>query len=102
GQRGGVAAGGGQGRGGAGAGAGQAGVDHAAQEVQSGGVCVGQGGGGAAHAIFQRVPAAILFSDDGRDGGVHVTGGGGEGDAGEQRDDHGGADHADCAGEGVA
>ena len=62
----------------------------------------GEGGGGAAHAVFQRVSAAVLLSDDGRDGDLCVTGGGGDGDAGGQRDDHGGADHADCDGEGAA
>ncbi len=74
----------------------------AAQEVQGGSVRVDEGGGGAAHAVFPGVSAAILFSDDGRDGDLHVAGGGGDGDAGGQRDDHGGADHADCDGEGAA
>src|SRR5207237_429395 len=54
-------------------------VHHPAQAVQGRGVCVDQGGGGAAHAVFQRVPAAILSSDDGRDGGGDVAGGGGDG-----------------------
>ncbi|WP_447973065.1 EF-Tu C-terminal domain-related protein [Nitrospira sp. Kam-Ns4a] len=31
---------------------------------------------GAAHAVFQRGSAAVLFSDDGRDGGGAVAGGG--------------------------
>src|SRR5262249_57168053 len=90
------------GRGGAGAGVGEAGVDHAAQEVQGGGVRVGEGGGGAAHAVFQRVPAAVLLSDDGRDGGVHVAQRGGDGDAGGQRGDDDRGDHAGGDGEGVA
>jgi len=30
---------------------------------------------GAAHAVLQRVPAAVLFSDDGRDGGVPLPSG---------------------------
>ena len=49
-------------------GAGEAGVDHAAHEVQGGGVRADEGGGGAAHAVLQRVPAAVLLPDDGRDG----------------------------------
>src|SRR5207245_1331117 len=102
GQHRGAAAGHRQGRGGAGAGAGQAGDDQAAQEVQGGGVRPDEGRGGAAHAVLQRVPAAVLLSDDGRDGGVHVAPGGGDGDAGGQRDDGDRADRADCDGEGAA
>src|SRR5881628_538694 len=99
---GGSAGGGGQGGSGAGASAGEAGVDHAAQAVQGGGVRADEGGGGAAHAVFQRVPAAILPPDDGRDGGGDVAGGGGDGDAGGQRDDGDRADHAGVDGEGAA
>ena len=102
GQHRGAAAGDRQGRGGARAGAGEAGVDQAAQEVQGGGVRAGEGRGGAAHAVLQRVPAAVLLPDDGRDGGVHVAGGGGDGDAGGQRGDGDRVDHADCDGEGAA
>src|SRR5262245_39166325 len=91
-----------QGRGGAGAGAGEAGVDQAVQEVQGGGVRADERGRGPAHAVLQRVPAAVLLSDDGRDGGVHVAGGDGDGDAGGQRDDEYRADHADRDGEGAA
>src|SRR5438309_551128 len=84
--RGGVgAAGGGEGGRGAGASAGEAGVDHAAQAVQGGGIRADEGGGGAAHAVFQRVPAAILSPDDGRDGGGDAAGGGGDGEAGGLR-----------------
>ncbi len=90
------------GGGGAGAGVGEAGVDHAAPEVQGGGVHIDEGRGGSAHAVFQRVSAAVLFSDDGCDGGGDVAGGGGDGDAGGQCDVGGGVDHADCDGEGVA
>ena len=57
-----------QGRDRAGAGAGEAGVDHAAHEVQGRGVRADEGRGGAAHAVLQRVPAAVLLPDDGRDG----------------------------------
>src|SRR5436853_486292 len=102
GRRGGGGGGGGQGGGGGGAGAGKAGVDHAAPEVSGGGVRAVEGRGGAAHAVLQRVPAAVLLSDDGRDGGVHDAGGGGDGDAGGQRDDGDRADRADRDGEGAA
>src|SRR3989442_1004659 len=85
--KGGVLVGGdGQGGGGGGGGVGEAGVDKAARGVQGGGLRVGEGGGGAAHAVFSGVSATVLFSDDGRDGGVHVTGGGGGGGAGGQPD----------------
>src|SRR6185312_11794666 len=76
--------------------------DQAAQEVQGGGVRAGEGRGGAAHAVFQWVPAAVLLPDDGRDGGVHAAGGGGDGDAGGQRDDDDRVDPAGGDGEGAA
>src|SRR5205814_10542191 len=101
-RRGGEAAGGGEGSGGAGAGAVQAGVDQAPQEVEGGSLRADEGRGRAAHAVLQRVPAAVLLPDDGRDGGVHATAGGGDGDARRQRDDVDRADHADCDGEGAA
>src|SRR5207249_12326705 len=66
------------------------------------GLCINEGRGGAAHAVLQRVPAAVLLSDDGRDGGVHVAQWGGDGDAGGQRDDGDRADRADRDGEGAA
>ena len=72
------------------------------KQIQSGSVCADEGRGGAAHAVLQRVPAAVLLSDDGRDGGVHVAPGGGDGDAGGQRDDGDRADRADRDGEGAA
>ena len=87
---------------GAGAGAGQAGVDHAAHEVQGGGVHPVEGRGRAAHAVFQRVSAAVLHPDDGRDRVAASARGGGDGDAGGQHDDHGGADHAGGDGKGRA
>ena len=87
---------------GAGAGAGQAGVDHAAHEVQGGGVHPVEGRGRAAHAVFQRVPAAVLHPDDGCDGDAAPAGRGGDGDAGGQHADFGGVDHAGGAREGRA
>src|SRR4030095_2210391 len=91
-----------QGRSRARASARQAGLDQAAQEVQGRGVRADEGRGRAAHAVLQRVPAAVLFPDDGRDGGVHVAQRGGDGDAGGQRDAGDRADHADRDGEGAA
>ena len=102
GQRGIAAAGDGEGRSGAGAGDVQAGVDHAAHEVQGGSVRADEGRRGAAHAVFHGVPAAVLFSDDGRDRRREAADGGGNGDAGRQRVGGDQFDHAGGAGEGAA
>ena len=75
----------GKGRSGARAGAGEAGVDHAAHEVQGGSVRVDEGRRRAAHAVFHGIPAAVLFPDDGRDRRREAADGGGDGDAGGQR-----------------
>ena len=75
---------------------------NAAHEVQGGGVHFEQGRGRSSHAVFQWVSAAVLFSDDGCDGGGDAAGGSGDGDAGGQRGDLGGADHSDSDGEGAA
>ena len=58
----------GQGRDRARDGAGEAGVDHAAHEVQGRGVRADEGRGRASYAVLQGVPAAVLLPDDGRDG----------------------------------
>ena len=68
GQRGAAAAGGGEARDRAGDGAGEAGEHHAAHAVRGRGVRADEGRGGAAHAVLQGVPAAVLLPDDGRDG----------------------------------
>ena len=60
---------------GAWAGAGEAGLDHAAHQVQLRGVRAEQGRGRAAHAVFPRVPAAVLLPDDGRDGELELPAG---------------------------
>ena len=73
----------GKGRSGARAGAGQAGVDHAAHEVQGGSVRVDEGRGRAAHAVLHGLPAAVLLPDDGRDGRREAADGRGDGDARE-------------------
>src|SRR2546425_1226580 len=64
----------------------EAGEHHAAHEVQGGGVHPDEGRGGTAHAVLQRIPAAVLFPDDGRDGGGAAADGSGDGDAGRQRE----------------
>ena len=87
---------------GAGAGVGEAGVDHAAHEVPERSVRVEEGRGRAAHAVLPGVSAAVLYPDDGRDGDVGVAGGGGDGDAGRQREPGGGVDRAGGAGDWVA
>ena len=53
-----------------------------AHEVQGRSVRADEGRGRAAHAVFHRIPAAILFSDDRCDRGREVAGRGGDGDAG--------------------
>jgi elongation factor Tu len=86
----------------AGAGSFEAREHHAAHGVQGAGVHFEEGGGGPAHAVFQRVPAAVLFPDDGRDGVGDASGGCGDGDAGGQCGAEGAADHAHCDGQGAS
>ena len=50
------------------------------------GVRPDEGGGRAPHAVLQRVPAAVLLPDDGRDGDGEAAGGRRDGDAGRQRE----------------
>ena len=52
---------------GARAGAGEAGVDHPAHQVHGRDLRAVEGGGRAAHAVLQRLPAAVLFPHHGRD-----------------------------------
>ena len=61
-----------------------------------------QGGGWPAHAVLQRLPSAVLFPDDGRDGVDRSAVGDGDGDAWGQHCDAGGADCADRDGRGAA
>src|SRR6266508_4302843 len=81
GQRGASSSGDGEEGRGAWAGVRQAGVDYAAHEVPGSGVHPDQGGGGSSHAVFQRVPASVLLSDDGRDGDGEAAAGCGDGGA---------------------
>jgi translation elongation factor TU len=57
---------------------------------------------GAAHAVLQGIPAAVLLSDDGCDGSGDAAWGDGDGDAGRQRGAGDRADRADSGGEGAA
>ncbi len=66
-------------------GAGQGWIDHAAHQVQGGSLHPDQRRRRAAHAILQRLPAAVLLADDGCDGSGGVAGGDRDGDAGRQR-----------------
>src|SRR5208282_4349552 len=83
-------------------GAGKAGVDHAAHEVQGGGVHPDEGRRRAAHAVLQGISSAVLFAHDGRDRGGGVAGGDGDGDAGRQREPGDRTDHAGGDGKGIA
>ena len=58
--------------------------------------------GGRHTPFFNGLPAAVLLPDDGRDGRREPSGRDGDGDAGRQRRDDGGADHADRDGQGAA
>ena len=85
---------------GARSGVGQAGLDQAAQEVPGAGVRALQGRGGTAHAVLQRLSAAVLRAHDGRDGCDQAAGGRGDGDAGRQHRDDGGVASAGGHGRG--
>ncbi len=67
-------------------GAGEAGIDHAAHQVQGGSLHLDQRRRWKAHAVLQGLPAAVLSADDGRDGRGGIAGGDGDGDAGRQRE----------------
>src|SRR6185503_3305437 len=84
GQHRGAAAGDEAGGSGAWAGVGEAGEYYPAHEVRLRGVRAEQGRGGSAHAVLQRLSAAVLFPDDGRDGERGAAVGDGDGDAGGQ------------------
>src|SRR5262249_4292801 len=71
------------------------------RRCEGGEVCVEEGGGGGAPAVFQRVPAAVLLADEGCEGGGEAGGGDRDGDAGGQCSLGDRADHADSDGEGV-
>ena len=63
---------------------------------------LGKDEGGASHAVLQQLPAAVLLPHDGCDRSGVVAGGHGDGDAGRQREDHGGVDQSDRDGRRVA
>ena len=77
-------------------------VDYAAHEVQGGDLYLDEGRGRAAHPVFQGIPAAVLLSDDRRDGSGDLAGGDRDGDAGRQCVVGDRVDLSDCHGEGIA
>ena len=85
-----------------GQGSGGAGFDHAAHEVQGGGVYPDQGRGRSSHAVFHQIPSAVLLPHDGRDGDGRASGRDRDGDAGGQRIDGDRVDRADRHGRGTA
>jgi len=72
----------------------QAGVDHAAHEVQGGSVRVDEGRRRTAYAVFLRIPATVLFPNHRRDRGHEAASRRGNGDAGGQRELRSDFDHA--------
>src|SRR5207253_1319548 len=68
---------------------------HAAHQVHERSVRAEQRRRRAAHAVLQWLPAAVLLPHHRRDGQHRVAGGHGNGDAGGQHPDDGGADCAD-------
>ena len=83
-------------------GAGEAGLDHAAHQVQGGSLRSDEGRRRAAYAILQGLSSAVLFADDGRDRDRGVAGRHGDGDAGRQREPGDRTDHAGGDGKGLA
>ncbi len=61
-----------------------------------------EGRGRAPHSVLQGLPAAVLLPHHGRDGDGEAAGQRGDGDAGRQHRDRGGADHPGGHGEGTA
>ena len=80
----------------------QAGLDHAAHEVQGRGLRPQEGGGRPSHAVLHRLPPAVLLPHDGRDRRGQPAGGHRDGHAGRQRPDGDRADPADRHGPGPA
>ena len=60
-------------------------VHHAPPEVQGRGLRFGQGGGRPPHAVFHRIPSAVLFPDHGHNGSDRAGRGSRDGHAGRQR-----------------
>ena len=83
-------------------GAGQAGLDHAAHQLQGRGLHPDQGRGRPSHAVLHQLPSAVLLPHDRRDRRGEAAGGHRDGDAGRQRAPGGRADRADRHGRGPA
>jgi hypothetical protein len=82
-------------------GAGQAGQHHAAHQASERGVRVEEGRRWAAQALLQRLPAAVLHPDDGRDRKHQAAGRRRDGDAWGQREPGSRADRAGGVGAGL-
>ena len=80
----------------------QAGLDHAAHQVQSRGLLPEEGGGWSSHAVLLRLPASVLLPHHRRDRDRQPPRGDRDGDAGRQRRDDDRADPADRHGPGPA
>jgi len=80
----------------------EAGVDHAASEIQGGDVYLDEGGGGSAYAFFNGYRPQFYFRTTDVTGVATLPEGVEMGDAGGQCGVDGGVDHPDCDGEGVA
>ncbi len=91
-----------EGRRGARHGAGEAGIDHAAHQVQGRSLRAVERRRRTSHAVLQGLSAAVLLPHHGRDGSGDVAGGHGDGDAGRQRGAGDRADYAGGDGEGLA
>ena len=80
----------------------QAGLDHAAHEVQGRSVRVDQGRRRPSHAVLHRLPSAVLLPHHGRHRRHEVAAGRRDGDAGRQRELRSHADHPGRSREGLA
>ena len=65
----------------------QAGLDHAAHEVQCRDLCFDEGGGRSSYAVFLELPSAVLFPHDGCYWHDRTARGHGDGDAWRQHHD---------------
>ncbi len=80
----------------------QAGLDHAAHELRGQRLCAHQGGGRAAQALLQQLPAAVLLPHHRRDRNDRARRGYRDGHAGRQHDHDRRAGEADRHGRGAS
>ena len=83
-------------------GAGQGWIDHAAHQVQGGGLHPDEGRGRTTYAVLQGIPSAVLSANDRRDRRRGTSCWNRNGDAGRQREPGDRADHSGSHGEGLA